>query len=107
MKQKSYNTASEAINDLQKIGYTTDFSIMADKECLLCHKNTTELSPEDFEIDQFYRFEGNSDPGDEMIVYAISSNKNNMKGILVNAFGVYADSLCSAMVKKLNTHPKR
>jgi hypothetical protein len=107
MKQKSYDTVSEAISDLQKIGYTVDFSIIANKECIVCNKTETELSPEEFEIDHFYRFEGDSDPGDEMIVYAISSTKNNMKGIVVNAFGMYADNATSAIVKKLTVHTQQ
>ena len=104
MERKSYDTVSEAINDLQKSGYTIDFSIMADKECLICHKTGTELSSDEFEIDEFYRFEGDSDPGDEMIIYAISSNKNIVKGIVVNAFGLYSDNTSSAVVEKLNKH---
>ncbi len=107
MKRKSYDTVTEAMTDLKKLGYTIDFSILTDKECLVCHQTATELSPDDFEIDHFYRFEGDSDPGDEMIVYAISSNKNNLKGIVVNAYGIYADNASSAIVKKLNTHPKQ
>lgn len=106
MKRKSYDTVTEAMTDLKKLGYTIDFSIMTDKECLVCHQTSTELSPEDFEIDHFYRFEGDSDPGDEMIVYAISSIKNNLKGIVVNAYGIYADNVSSEIVKKLTTHIK-
>lgn len=71
-----------------------------------CHLTATELSPDDFEIDDFYRFEGESDPGDAMIVYAISSKSNKLKGIVVNAYGVYADITSSAIVKKLNAHPE-
>jgi hypothetical protein len=104
MNWKSYDTVSEAINDLQKLGYSVDFSLMDDKDCIVCHKTATELSPNDFEIDHFYRFEGDTARGDEMIVYAISSTKYNMKGVVVNAFGFYADSATSAIVKKLSTH---
>lgn len=107
MKLKSYDTVTEAMADLRKRGYTTDFSILTDKECLICHLTATVLSPDDFEIDNFYRFEGDSDPGDEMIVYAISSKNTNMKGIVVNAYGMYADNTSSSIVKKLNTHPKQ
>ncbi|AUC85271.1 phosphoribosylpyrophosphate synthetase [Polaribacter sp. ALD11] len=107
MKTKSYDTVTEAMSDLKKLGYTIDFSILPDKECLVCSFTATELSPEDFEIDHFYRFEGDSDPGDEMIVYAISSIKNNLKGIVVNAYGIYEDSASSAIVKRLNMHPKQ
>lgn len=104
MKRKDYDTVTEAMADLKKLGYTIDFSILTDKECLVCHKTSIELSPEEFEIDHFYRFEGDSDPGDEMIVYAISSNKNDVKGVVVNAYGIYADNTTSAIVKKLSTH---
>lgn len=102
--QKVYDTASEAIYDLQQKGYTFDFTLWAEKECLICHKTGTELSPDEFDIDYFYRFEGNSDPGDSMIVYAISSASKNIKGIVVNAFGMYSDGLASSIVKKLNKH---
>ncbi|MDW5289057.1 phosphoribosylpyrophosphate synthetase [Formosa sp. PL04] len=107
MERKNYDTVTEAMTDLKKLGYTIDFSILSDKECLICHLTSTVLSPDDFEIDHFYRFEGDSDPGDEMIVYAISSNKDNLKGIVVNAYGIYADNASSAIVKKLNTHPNK
>lgn len=106
MKRRSYDTVNEALTDLKKLGYTIDFSILTDKECLICHLSNTVLSPDDFEIDSFYRFEGDSDPGDQMIVYAISSKKNKLKGIVVNAYGIYADNSTSEIVKKLNTHPK-
>lgn len=106
MKRKNYDTVTEAMTGLKKLGYTVDFSVLTDKECLVCDQNATVLSPDDFEIDHFYRFEGNSDPGDGMIVYAISSKKNNVKGIVVNAYGMYADSASSAIVKKLDTHPQ-
>lgn len=107
MIQNNYDTVTEAVKDLQKQGYTIDFAVLAEKECLICHQTATELSPEDFEIDHFYRFEGNSDPGDEMIVYAISSIKNNVKGIVINAFGMYADEATSSIVEKLRTHHEK
>lgn len=107
MNRKNYDTVTEALADLKKLGYTVDFSVLTDKECLICHLTATVLSPDDFVIDDFYRFEGDSDPGDEMIVYAISSKHDNIKGIVVNAFGIYSDSSSSAIVKKLAAHPKQ
>lgn len=101
---KNYDTVSEAMNDLAKRGYTTDFSIKTEKDCLHCIKTEIELSPEDFIIDETYRFEGNTDPGDEMIVFAISSTKTNLKGILVNGYGMYSDSAISKIVEHLKKH---
>lgn len=100
----SYTTVSEAINDLAKRGYTTDFQILAEEECLLCNKSAKRLSPNEFEIDETYRFEGDTDPGDEMIVFAISSAKHNIKGLVVNAYGMYADSATAKIVELLHNH---
>lgn len=101
---KYYETVSEAINDLAKRGYTIDFKILTDQDCLMCHQTVTQLSPDDFEIDETHRFEGDTDPGDEMIVHAISSTKHNMKGIIVNGYGTYADTSTSKIVARLKRH---
>lgn len=100
----NYDTVSEAINDLAKRGYTTDFKLFAGKDCIVCDQTQTQLSPDEFEIDETYRFEGNTDPGDEMIVFAISAKKHNMKGILVDAYGMYSDSASTMLVEKLKKH---
>ena len=103
-KTYNYDTVSEAVNDLIKRGYTTDFSINVKKECLVCAAIPEPLSPDEFEIDEVYRFEGETDPGDEMIVYAISSTKHNLKGVVVNAYGIYSDSATSKIVERLKKH---
>ncbi len=97
----SYDTVSEAINGLKKRGFTIDFNLEAD--ALHCPGLSLRLSPNDFEIVEVYRFEGNSDPGDEAIVYGIESNQQQ-KGVLVNAFGAYADSVSDDMIEKLRIH---
>lgn len=101
MKNYSYDTVSEAVNNLAKRGYTTDFEVMTEKECLVCHQSSSDLSPEEFQIDEVYRFEGDSDPGDEMIVFAISSEIHDLKGIVINAYGMYSDPATSKIVARL------
>lgn len=104
---KDYDTLSEAMNGLMEQGYTTDFSIIAEKECLKCNKTSLHLSPDEFEIDHWYHFDEMSNPGDDMVLYAISSKKGNIKGLIVNAYGVYADSVNSSIIDKLHTHISR
>lgn len=99
----TYDTLSQAVNDLQRRGYTDDLALH--EECLVCSGKSASLPPDEFQIDEFHRFEGASDPGDSSIVYAISSEKHNVKGILVNAFGAGATRLTQRMVAKLATHP--
>ncbi len=95
----SYETLLEALNDLAKRGYTHNFNIECD--ALECRSLALKLHPNDFEITEFYRFEGDSNPDDEEIVYAIES-KDGVKGTLVNAYGIYSDEISGEMVKKLN-----
>ena len=95
---KNYNTLSEAINDLQTNEYPYDFNLKP--ECLECASLKIEIRPEDFKVDKIYRFEGMSSTDDNSILYAISS-KNGIKGLLVDAYGVYAENLTEAMRKKL------
>jgi hypothetical protein len=100
--KESYGTISQTIDGLKKDGYTLDFNAKSD--CIVCQQTQTELSPESFEIDKVYRFEGDSDPGDEAVVYAISSRDHGMKGTLVNGYGVSADEWSADLVKKLNIY---
>jgi hypothetical protein len=97
----NYNTVSEAINGLICRGYTRDFNAETGKDCMTCHPSGNALSPDEFEIDEIHRFEGMTDPGDEMILYAISSVGLQIKGILLSAYGMYEEQRTSGIVQKL------
>ncbi len=99
---ESYGTLSETINGLIKLGYTHDFNIQ--EECLVCHQFNVTLSPDDFQIDKVYRFEGVSNPEDQSILYAISSTKFSIKGTLVNGYGISSDEKTSKLVEKLQNN---
>ncbi len=94
----SYETLSEAINDLQSKGYDLDFNL--NEENIECRKTNIQFHPEDFEVDFYFRFEGMSNTDDNSILYAISS-KTGHKGLLVDAYGMYSAALSEAMIKKL------
>jgi len=102
--KESYGTLSETINGLKKEGYTHDFNIKTDY--IVCSQTNVKLSPDDFEIDKFYRFEGESSPDDQSILYAISSSKFDVRGLLVNGYGITADEATDALISKLETHTK-
>lgn len=94
----SYDTVSEAVNGLKQRGYTIDFNMEYD--CIVCHETPLSLLPNEFEITEVHRFEGDTDPADEAVVYAIES-KHGEKGVLVNAFGIYSDSVSDELIEKL------
>ncbi len=97
--KKFYASLSEATNDLKARGYTNDFNLKPN--CIECRGLQLQLSPEKFTVDEFHRFEGMSSTDDNSIVFAITSNLG-VKGVLVDAYGVYASNLNDAMIKKLS-----
>lgn len=68
-----YATVSKALEELAEKGFNTDFNL--DEKRIINH-------PDDFEIVHIYRYEGESDPGDEATVYGIVS-KSGEKGVFV------------------------
>jgi len=98
----TYDTVVDAVTDLRKRGYKIDFNVAFDK--LICTEDKHCLNPSEFEITETYRFEGDTNPSDEDVVYAIESKDGKLKGIITSAFGTYADSASTEMLKKLSTH---
>jgi hypothetical protein len=76
-----YATVSKALDQLNEKGFTFDFNLNSD----MIKKN-----PEKFEIVHVYRYEGNSDPGDEAVVYGIKSTSGK-KGVYVSGFSADSD----------------
>ena len=104
MTYTDFPTLSQTMAQLKKEGYTTDFNLGT--QCLSCNEKQLQLYPDDFQIDAVYRFEGASNPDDNAILYAISSEKFSVKGLLVNGYGISADMMTDEMIKKLATHPQ-
>jgi len=95
----TYDTVSSAVNGLKQRGYTMDFNLS--ENCLICHGDKFDI--DDFEISEFHRFEGESDPGDEAVVYAVEGNRGQ-KGVLVTGYGTSAEGVSAEMAKKLHVH---
>ena len=97
-----YDTITDALTDLDRRGYNLDFNLTAD--ALECKSFNLLLKPEEFEIEEVYRFEGMTDPADSSVVYVISSNAGSLKGVLVDGYGVYAENISSELLNKLKIH---
>jgi len=99
---ETYDTVTAALTGLKAKGYTLDFNIAFDK--LMCSNNEVCLNPDEFEITEVYRFEGDTNPSDEDVVYAVASLDNTIKGTLTSAFGMYADTISTEMLRKISMH---
>lgn len=93
-----YDSLADAIKALQQRGYVQDFNLHP--EWIECPSLKLRLAPEEFHVDEIHRFEGMTNPDDSTILFAISS-ATGMKGLLVDAYGVYADALSPVMISKL------
>ena len=95
----SYDTVTEALNDLKKRNFNLDFNLK--ENSIVCNEHKFDI--DDFEIVEYYRFEGDTDPADEAIVYAIES-KTGLKGVLVSGYGISAEGMSAELVKKLSVN---
>ena len=95
---KTFETLSTAIQGLKKDGYEYDFNLHPD--VIECSDKRQKFAPSEFHVDAVYRFEGMTNPDDSSVLYAISANEG-LKGLLVDAYGAYSESLSPEMIKKL------
>ena len=85
-------------------GYTEDFEITNDG--LEAKQHHKQYHPEQIEIVNFFRFEGESDPDDNAILYVIETN-DGTKGTLIDAYGVYHDSKVSDFMQEVEKIQKK
>lgn len=88
-KGVGYDTLSEAMNTLKERGYIYEFDF---KDAhLYTQANNKEFGSDELKIVEIHRFEGMSDPNDNSILYAINC-ADGSRGLLIDAYGMYADS---------------
>ena len=86
---QSPDTVTEALQWLVADGYSADFQLV---EGWLRHgADGPACAVTDAVVERMYRFEGDSDPGDEMVVFGIYDPVGEQRGTLVSAFGSAAD----------------
>lgn len=81
-------TVLEIIERLREKNYCDDFEIK--EERIVSRDSGKDYSPDELVIERIYRYEGDSNPDDNAIVYAITA-KDGGKGVLVDSYGTYAD----------------
>jgi len=95
---KREETLKHVVEELGRRGYTEHFrAVDGGLEAI---GSGQRFRPEDLTICGYYRFEGTSDPDDMAIAYAIET-RTGVRGIVVDAFGVYADPTTAAALKNV------
>ena len=92
-------------NRLNKDGFTQDFNVMGGRLHTIGSDSTKTYAADEITIVDFYRFEGESNPDDTSILYAITAN-DGVKGTIASAYGVYADSDTNDFLKQVEDQGK-
>jgi hypothetical protein len=92
-------TLSEVIEILRQRGYTEDFNLL--EENISYKKGGEKVDLNDIVIDKIYRFTGLNDLEDEAILYAMRNQKDGAKGIFVNGYGTYSDSVANSIIEQI------
>lgn len=92
-----YATVSKALEELKEKGFTVDFN---NQEGRIIN------SPDDFTIVHVYRYEGESDPGDEAMVFGIKSSTGE-KGVFVAGASAWTDNSAAMVLNELSIKNKR
>lgn len=92
-KTYHYASVSKALDELKDKGFTYDFNI-----------NHEEIirDPNHHEIVHVYRYEGNSNPDDEAVVFGIKS-ESGKKGVFVTGFSANSVSEAAQLLIQLST----
>lgn len=98
------NTLTQCVNKMVKEGYTDSFKVTS--RGLLCQRTDETFQAEDVRVINFYRFEGQSDPGDNTILYVIETN-TGLKGTLVDAYGPYSDAAVNKFMQSVEDIQKK
>jgi hypothetical protein len=90
----------EVIERLRGEGYTHEFFIVPEGiKCPECDSQV--LAPEDVHVDQTERVEGDSNPEEEGIVFAVSDGPCGLRGVLVSAYGPEVDGPRADILRRL------
>lgn len=87
-----YATVSEALDDLNEKGFTYDFNL---------HEEDIKRNPHKYEIVHIYRYEGDTDPGDEATVFGIKCSSGK-KGVFVAGLSAFTENSAAMVLHELH-----
>jgi len=102
--KEEMQTLSSIVNALGEEGYKAQFKV--ESEGLRSLDTNKLFTPEQVKVQSFYRFEGESDPADNSILYAVETEDGEM-GTINDAYGIYNDPYIGEFMKKVTEIEKK
>lgn len=104
-KVTEMNSMAMVMNKAVRNGYTEQFKV-GSRGFHAAEEGSQAYPPEQISVINFYRFEGESDPADNAIMYVVETS-DGKKGTLVDAYGPYADPKVSAFMQQVEDIQKK
>jgi hypothetical protein len=103
MQDKEEMTSMTTVEKkLNSEGYTHDFTVQEGRLHTMDNDSARTYSPEEITIVDFFRFEGETNPDDMAILYAIEAH-DGIKGTISSAYGVYANEDVDQFILKVES----
>lgn len=81
MDKLYFRTLSKAVDHYREAGYTFPFVFTGGRP----------TSPEPWAIVEIHRFEGDTDPADNAVLFVLKHRNGKDKGLIINAYGSSSD----------------
>ena len=98
------DTLSDAVRRLQADGYTGNWFATADHK-LACDETGEVVDPADVVIDHILRFEGQSDPGDMTILFALQAPVRRARACTARRSGPSRRAEDSEVIARMQHRP--
>jgi hypothetical protein len=98
MPVNQFETLTEALDALKKRGFSDSFVVR--QNGIHSQETGESIRPEDVTIVEHHRFEGETDPSDMSVVYAVQC-ADGKRGTIIDAYGTYSNSLLSDFLTKV------
>ena len=98
MRATHYSSLEEAVQGLTERGFTANLELAGN--VLRAVESGRTFTAQELTIIEHHRFEGASDPDDMAIVYGIAA-EDGTRGIVVDAYGLYADPPLGEFLKNV------
>ena len=98
MEKVNMDSLVTILAKVEKMGFISQFEVNGKR--LVSLKTGGKFLPDEIRIVHFYRFEGESNPDDSSILYAIETISEE-KGTLVDGYGTTSDSQAAAFMLKV------
>ena len=93
------------LTKVRKAGYKLDFRV-TEEGSLSTIDGKQQFAPDQVQIVNFYRFEGESNPDDMSILYVLETT-SGAKGTISDAYGPYSDETVETFMKQVKDYGKK